>query len=473
MEARDAEAEAFFRSLPSNMVRETMRLLQRKGSVRRLDADTWEVDRPDKPNRPARVMREGDLVRCSVDKNNQDQPCRHILAVMIEEGMVDRPDSSASVYKKTRRDRNHALEAEAWRLVPVKVPEYLARPLDEALPVLAPEAPPGRGRPRVPLSALVYQSVMRAAERRNLRATRGAMDTPTHRDHNPHGGIPRSTISDFLARPATGVILEKLLAVSTWPARSFETLVHPDGTGLTEQRFGAYYDERYDGRKKERKEAEEEARAIAKERGETYQAPEARKHHWTYAEILWTYRYTMIAALHTQQGPFAEAPWLVPLLERARLMLEIKELGGDKAYVAYYIFDYAGRHGIEPQIKLKRNTNPTQSNAKKKVFKRTYERSLIDGRGYAARANRRNNAETGNHAFKMVLGDQIYSKDAVAQRHEVLCMAIAYNLIRLIYLALDQGIEPGFREGAEALAGKKWVHLSTLHRRFRGRSTPA
>ena len=36
----------------------------------------------------------------------------------------------------------------------------------------------------------------------------------------------------------------------------------------------------------------------------------------------------MIAAIHAQQGPFGEAPWLIPLLERARLMLDIGELGG-------------------------------------------------------------------------------------------------------------------------------------------------
>jgi hypothetical protein len=31
----------------------------------------------------------------------------------------------------------------------------------------------------------------------------------------------------------------------------------------------------------------------------------------------------------------------------------------------------------------------------------------LDPKGFAAKANRRNNAETGNHAFKAILGDQI------------------------------------------------------------------
>jgi hypothetical protein len=35
-----------------------------------------------------------------------------------------------------------------------------------------------------------------------------------------------------------------------------------------------------------------------------------------------------------------------------------------------------------------------------------------DPDGHAAGANRRNDAETGNHAFKAILGDQLYSKNA-------------------------------------------------------------
>jgi hypothetical protein len=40
--------------------------------------------------------------------------------------------------------------------------------------------------------------------------------------------------------------------------------------------------------------------------------------------------------------------------------------------------------------------------------------SRIDPEGFAAKANRRNNAETGNYAFEAVLRDQIYSKHPLA-----------------------------------------------------------
>lgn len=91
-------------------------------------------------------------------------------------------------------------------------------------------------------------------------------------------------------------------ALSTWPAKPYENVFHPDGTGLTEQHFIAYFDERYMKRKKDQKKPEP---AFV---GSPKPEPKPRLHHWTYVEILWTYRYTLIAAIHTQQGPFGEAP---------------------------------------------------------------------------------------------------------------------------------------------------------------------
>ena len=354
---------------------------------------------------------------------------------------VELPHTAAAVWKKSNTARDHGLEARAWQLVPTLLPEYLARLLRAGLPVIEPKPDLSkRGRPFKPLYPQVYQAVIRVAERMNLNANSGLMATPNHRAHNPYEPISRSTLSRFLIDPDTRQYLEKLLLLTLWPARPYEGLVHPDGTGLTEQRFTAFFEEKYQVRK------------------------EWREHKWTFAEFLWTYRYTMIAGCYAQQGPFGEAQWLLPLLEHALIMLDVKELGGDKAYVAHYIFEYARSHGIEPQIKLKANANPGRATAKNRAYKRTVEGARLDPEGYAAKANRRSNAEAGNHAFKSFLGDQIYSRDPEAQINEVLCMCIAYNLARLAYLSLDQGVEIEFAGGAHELAKATWVPLDVLHK---------
>jgi hypothetical protein len=428
------------------MVQNTMKILSHEEAIHKLDPDRFDVLSLRTPSRRVRVRRRGDQFRCTSDKrNNQDQPCSHILAVLIYEGIVEPENRAASVFRKGDQRRNHAAEEEACRRLHTQLPELLGRLLREGLPVIEePEEPnPLGGRPRAPTFGLVYQAVMRVAFRQNLRVSEGLMRTAEHRQHNPYGGFSRSTLSKFLSDPKTTPLLEKLLALTTWPVKPYETLVHPDGTGLTEQRFTAFFEEKH------------------------HKRGERREHAWNYAEILWTYRYTMIAAIHSQPGPFGEAPWLLPLLERARLMLDLRELGGDKAYTAYYIHEYAARHGIEPQIKLKKNATTTGGRGTQtKAYRRAVMESQLDPEGYAAKANRRNNAETGNHAFKAFLGDQIFSKDPTAQRNEVLCMCIAYNLARLVYLGAEQGIQIQFAGGVQVLAEAEWVELDVLYRRM-------
>lgn len=72
--------------------------------------------------------------------------------------------------------------------------------------------------------------------------------------------------------------------------------------------------------------------------------------------------------------------------------------------------------------------------------------------GYAAEANRSNNADVGNHASRAIPGDQIYSRDATAQRTEILCVCIAHNLTRLGYVEVEPGIEASFEAGVQVLS---------------------
>jgi hypothetical protein len=330
------------------------------------------------------------------------------------------------VWKKGRTPR--VLLHEAQRLAPTLMPELLARLLRQTLPLWHPSPTgPKRGRPFAPLHALVYQAVMRVAYRQSLRSSTGAMDAPSHRRLNHHGGLTSSTVSRFMVDPASTILLEKLLAVTTWPVRHVEHLVHPDGTGLTENHTEPF-----------------------QPRG----GPPTRRHTYRYMEALWTYRYTLIASVYSQRGGFGEAPWLLPLVERARLVLDVRELGGDAAYDAGYVRDYAQANGIHVQVIRKGKAKWRQDK---------------EARRYMELAHRRNNAEAGNHAFKELLGEHLYSTHEIAQRNEVLCMAIAYNLLHLIQFSLDQGKQIRFHLGARHIASCPWVSLEELREQHLGR----
>lgn len=437
-----ARAGDLLRRLPRNLVKNALAILAKPEAILRLDPEHYDVVSLRTPSRRVRVYKSGDNWKCRSDPTlNQDQPCSHILALLIHLGDVERPNTAADVWKKSKDGRDHALEEQAWRLVPTLLPKLLGDLLRDGLAAFGPAPKPvKRGRPWKPVFPQAYQAVMRAAFRENLRSNQGSMTTQDNLANNPYGPCGRSTIGRFLANPEYDEMMQKFLALSTWPARDYESLFHPDGTGLTEQHFTQFFEEKH------------------------HKPGERRQHQWNFAEFLWTYRYTLIAAAYTQRGPFGEAPWLLPLLERASIVFNIEELGGDKAYVAHYIYRYARERDIDVQIKLKKNANASRSSPGGRAYKDAVHESRINPEGYAAKANRRSNAEAGNHAFKAFLGDQIYSKNPVAQRNEILCMCIAYNLTRLIYLGLKEGVEIDFKEGARHIAQAKWVPLAELHR---------
>lgn len=458
----------------------------------RRDPDAFEVLRPGRWER-AKVKRNGDEWSCNIDKPNkgynQDHPCSHILVAMMHAGVVDAPNSAENVWRKGRDARNHRAENNAWQRVPTRFPQLLARLLEQALPVIKPKRRLRRGQQPKPLYPLLYQAVHRVHLRQSLRMARGSMNTLDHQQHNPEGSCGVATLSRFLASPLATVLLEKLLALSTWPVKPYETLVHPDGTGLSEEHFSSYFDERYGGTRRWPKGIVPKAaagdvlsrsisrfieEALVGAIGKGLRRPGPRSHRWSYAEILWTYRYTMVAALHADDGPFGEARWLIPLLKRAGLMLDVGELGGDKAYSTKDIFRYAVSHGIDPQVKFKDNATGGKSSWRSRDFKRTLQTAKRDPDGYAAKSNRRNNAETGNHALKAFLGGEVYSLghtnprtrrvEFTARRNEILCMALAYNLTRLVYVEAERDLTVDFADGVAALAGKSWRSLSELAR---------
>src|ERR1051326_2962552 len=251
-----AEASAWDR-FPRAMRRNALKIWDHEDAVQQVDADHWDVLSLNTPSRRVRVYRRDDEIRCTSDKRikqgpdqgghyNQDRPCAHIVVVMLYEGILERPNTADTVWQKGKDGRRQGVEAEAWRRVPVRVPQLMAKLLHQGLPVIAPEQPQASGRPRAPTFALAYQAVMRCFERGGLYASQGRMMAPTHRQHTPRA-LSAATVCRFLtgktgreaqqpqARAALNPdeVLEKLLALSTWPVRPYESIFHPDGTGLT------------------------------------------------------------------------------------------------------------------------------------------------------------------------------------------------------------------------------------------------
>jgi hypothetical protein len=51
-------------------------------------------------------------------------------------------------------------------------------------------------------------------------------------------------------------------------------------------------------------------------------------------------------------------------------------------------------------------------------------------------------------------------------------MCVAYNLMRLVYLEAERGVQVSFAGGAQVLRETPWQHLEDLYEAYKGRATP-
>lgn len=182
--------------------------------VVRVDPDHYRVAGAKPGAAPVSVYRRGKGWRCSSDRlRDAGKPCAHILAVLEVVGAVRLP---ATVSPKAEAARRDALEAEAARLLPERLPVLLAAMLD-ASPAAAPQ-PVGKGRPRCSPLAVAHHAIMRAAERRSLRAA------PTPGAYRP---VSRNTLTRFLADPTTAGFLHGLMEWTLAAARPHDA-TRPD-----------------------------------------------------------------------------------------------------------------------------------------------------------------------------------------------------------------------------------------------------
>src|SRR5689334_1850896 len=119
-------------------------LRQNAARIRNEEDGIRQVDRTHFTVRKVRgVQRVGvhvrdDQWRCECDgRRTQDNPCCHILAVLLKLDLVTPPTVAAgSSWQKSDTPRNHRLEEAMWEAIPAEVPRLLARLLQESLPAL-------------------------------------------------------------------------------------------------------------------------------------------------------------------------------------------------------------------------------------------------------------------------------------------------------------------------------------------------
>lgn len=340
-------------------------------------------------------------------------PCKHIelvrLDIAAERGEL--PPVVADTKTLPSRDWSayNLAQLEEGRLV-----HLLLRDLANGFP--EPERDPRRaGRKPVPLRDQVFCAVLRSYHGFSLRRSHQFREAATRLGllSSPHS---YTLVSHFLCRDDVTEGLHQMLAQSALPLAVIEDRCAVDSTGLRTTRFNSYRKEKYEP---------------------------CRVNEWLKLHSLVLVRSHGIPALEVTAGTANDAPWLPVLLSRAKAAgFDLKVALADRSYQGRPNYRATTELEVELLVPFKRNqTGEAKGVASyhKAFLEFMYHRERFDAL-YSQRAQ----AESAFSNFKLKLTETLASKSFDSQSNEVLCLAIAHNLMTVVRHMFLIGIEPDF-----------------------------
>ena len=279
-----------------------------------------------------------------------------------------------------------------------------------------PQPPQTRGRPRLPISDVVFLLVSKTysnmSGRRftsNLRAAqdRGLVDKAAHYNSGFR----------YLEQPALTQLLKSLIEQSAAPLRAVESDFAVDSSGFSTSTYARWYDHKWG---KVRKEAK-----------------------WVKAHLMCGVRTNIVTSVEVTPTESADAPFLPHLLERTAETFSIREVSGDKAYSSRKNLHAVEAVGGVPYIPFKKNTTGVGKSFDG-LWNRMWHYYHFNQRQFLEHYHKRSNAETTFAMIKGKFGASVRAKKPVAQVNEVLCKVLAHNICVLIQSVYELGLEPVF-----------------------------
>jgi len=282
-----------------------------------------------------------------------------------------------------------------------------------------PQPEQGKGRPRLPLSDMIFAATFKVYSGFSARRFTGDIEAALRDgliDHAPNF----NTTNRYLANPALTPILKSLIETSAAPLASVETDFAIDSTGFSTTTYDRWFDHKW-GKVKS-------------------------KQVWAKAHLMTGVRTNIVTAAHCTAGESADSPQLPVLLEAtAQTFDTISDVSADKAYLSKQNFRAIEAVGGTAYIPFKVNSTPSQSHhVFDGVWSKAWHYYNLNRDEFLAHYHKRSNAETTMMMVKTKFGGAVKSKSPTAQVNEVLCKVLAHNICVLIQSFYELGIESHF-----------------------------
>ena len=267
------------------------------------------------------------------------------------------------------------------------------------------------GRPTLPMSDMVYSSVMKVFTTFSLRRFMSDMEIAQEK-----GYITKtpcySSVGHFLQKEELTPMLIDIVKLTSLPLVSVESDFAVDSTGFGTTNFQRWFSFKHGKEIKSKK--------------------------WLKCHVMSGVKTNIITSVKVTSQFDNDSPQLIELINTTAENFDMKEVSADKAYLGKKNLDELG---ATPYIPFKENN---KARGKGSVWKKMYYYFMMNNEEFFEHYHKRSNVETTMHMIKSKFGDSVKSKSWTAQVNEVLCKVICHNICVVIHEMFELGIKPDF-----------------------------
>jgi len=342
--------------------------------------------------------------------------CKHMWAVEFTLQRETKPDGTVTETKTIKI--TYSQDWSAYNAAQTEEKTRFAALLAELCRGI-PQPEQSNGRPRLPLSDMVFASAFKVytgfSSRRFTSDMREVHDTGLIAS-TPHF----NSVSNYLANPELTPILKSLVTLSSLPLKAVESDFAVDSSGFSTSRFIRWFNKKY-GRELDNQE-------------------------WVKVHLMAGVKTKIVTSVEVSGWTANDTTFFEPLVETTARHFQIAEVSADKGYTSHKNLELVTQLGAMPYIPFKSNVVEPRDGS---VWAKMYHFYMFNRDNFLQHYHKRSNVETVFSMIKGKFGDAVRSKSTEGQVNEVLCKVLCHNICVLVQSIHELGIEPTFRIGLE------------------------
>ena len=307
----------------------------------------------------------------------------------------------------------------AYNAAQIQEQELFAQLLRELCDTV-PQPRHSMGRPRLPLSDMVYTGALKVY---SLMSGRRAMGDIRHAEQMKQIDLTPcfTSIQGYMRKPGMTDILTGLIQASAEPLKSVEVDFAVDSSGFGTNSYHRWFDHKWG---KQRSSAQ-----------------------WVKAHIACGVKTNIITAAHITMNNAYDANFMAGLVQDTAKNFNIREVSGDKAYSMAANFRAVADVGGTAYIPFKSNARPVAKLTRNRepLWTKAYYFYHYHQEEFKAHYHKRSNVETTFSMVKAKFGASVRSKTSTGQINEVLLKFLCHNIVVLIQSMYELDLVQEFR----------------------------